>query len=155
MPATYETLTLEEAKRMLAAAERKAASFGIAYNIAIVDAAGHLLAFLRQDGGLAGSVDLAINKAKTARMFDKTTAFLGELAQPGKPLFGIDQSNAGTVVIFGGGIRVRVGGRVRHATQRFKFEQVNAYLDRMRARRDNRACGHDAVSPEMSSSVGQ
>ena len=37
---------------MLSAAEAKAASFGIAYNIAVVDAGGHLMAFVRQDARL-------------------------------------------------------------------------------------------------------
>jgi uncharacterized protein GlcG (DUF336 family) len=91
---------------MLAAAEAKAASLGIAYNIAVVDSGGHLLAFVRQDGALIGSIDLAINKAVTARLFDKSTAVMAAMAQPGQPLFGIHQSNAGKVVIFGGGVPV-------------------------------------------------
>ena len=89
MPRSYDSLTLEDAKRMLSAAEAKAASLGIAYNIAIVDAGGHLVAFVRQDGALIGSIDLAIDKAVTARIFDKATSDLASLAQPGKPLFGI------------------------------------------------------------------
>lgn len=97
---------------MLAAAEHKATSLGIAYNIAIVDAAGHLVAFARQDDALAGSVELAINKAKTARMFDKTTALLSELSQPGQPLYGIQQSHGGHVVIFGGGIPVFIDQQI-------------------------------------------
>jgi hypothetical protein len=92
MPRSYETLTLEDAKRMLAAAEAKAASVGKPYNIAVVDAAGHLLAFVRQDGALFGSIDLAIDKAATARLFDRSTAELAKLSQPGEPLFGIDHS---------------------------------------------------------------
>ena len=84
MPRSYSTLTLDDAKRMLSAAEAKAASFGIAYNIAVVDAGGHLLAFVRQDGGLIGSIDLAI-EAVTARIFDKTTSYLAQLSQPGSP----------------------------------------------------------------------
>ena len=76
MPRSYSTLTLDDAKRMLSAAEAKAASFWIAYNIAVVDAGGHLLAFVRQDGALIGSIDLAIDKAVTARIFDKTTSYL-------------------------------------------------------------------------------
>lgn len=112
MPGTYETITLEEAKRMVAAAEAKATSLGIAYNIAIVDASGHLVAFLRQDGALIGSIDLAINKAVTARIFDKATSDLATLAQSGKPLFGIQESNAGKVVIFGGGIPIVFHGKI-------------------------------------------
>ena len=112
MPRTCETVILEDAKRMLSAAEAKAASFGIAYNIAIVDAGGHLVAFLRQDGALIGSIDLAIDKAVTARMFDKVTSDLATLAQPGKPLFGIQESNAGKIVIFGGGIPIISSGNI-------------------------------------------
>lgn len=112
MPRSYVSLTLDEAKRMLSAAEAKAASLGVAYNVAVVDAGGHLVAFLRQDGALIGSIDLAIDKAATARLFDKTTSDLAGLAQSGKPLFGIQESNAGKVVIFGGGIPVVLGGNI-------------------------------------------
>jgi len=112
MPKTFQTLTLGEAKQMLAAAEAMADQFGIAYNIAVVDAGGHLLSFVRQDGALIGSIDLAINKATTARIFDKSTALLAELAEPGEPLYGIQESNEGKVVIFGGGIPVVVDGSI-------------------------------------------
>jgi uncharacterized protein GlcG (DUF336 family) len=97
---------------MLQAGEAKATSFGIAYNIAVVDGGGALVAFSRQDGALIGSIDLAIGKAVTARLFDKTTAFLSELAQPGAQLFGIGQSNGGRVIVFGGGIPVLIDGEI-------------------------------------------
>src|SRR5215813_8407693 len=83
MPRSYDSLTLEDAKRMLSAAERKAASLGIAYNIAVVDAGGRLVGFVRQDGALIGSIDLAIDKAVTATIFDKATSDLAGLAQSG------------------------------------------------------------------------
>jgi uncharacterized protein GlcG (DUF336 family) len=112
VPKSFETVTLEDAKRMLAAAEVKAVELGIAYNIAVVDAGGNLVAFLRQDGALIGSINLAIDKAVTARIFDKSTAVLATLAQSGKPLFGIQESNAGKVVIFGGGIPIMLRGKI-------------------------------------------
>ena len=112
VPRTYETVTLEDAKRILAAGEAKAVSLGIPYNIAVVDAGGHLVAFVRQDGSLIGSIDLAIDKAVTARIFDKTTSELAALAQSGKPLFGIQESNAGKVVIFGGGLPIFIAGKI-------------------------------------------
>jgi hypothetical protein len=83
MPRSYASLTLEDAKRMLSAAEAKAASLGIPYCVAVVDAGGHLVAFLRQDGALIGSANLAVDKAVTARIFDKRTSDLATLAQPG------------------------------------------------------------------------
>jgi uncharacterized protein GlcG (DUF336 family) len=112
MPRSYTTLTLDDAKRMLAAAEAKAESFRIAYSIAVVDAGGHLLAFARQDGALIRAIDLAIDKATTARIFDKKTSDLGRASQPGAPLYGIQETNAGKVVIFGGGIPVTLNGNV-------------------------------------------
>ena len=112
MPRPYETVTLAEAKQMLSAGEAKAASLGIAYNIAVVDAGGHLVAFVRQDGALIGSIDLAIDKATTARLFDKTTSELATLAQSGRPLFGIQESNSGKVVIFGGGVPIVSEGSI-------------------------------------------
>jgi len=112
MPRSSITLALSDAKRMLEAGEAKAASIGIAYNIAVVDAGGALVAFTRQDGALIGSIDLAIGKAITARLFDKRTSDLAKMAQPGAPLFGIEQSNSGKVVIFGGGLPVLVSGMI-------------------------------------------
>ena len=112
MPRMLNTLTLSDAKQMLRAGEAKADSIGIPYNIAVVDSGGALIAFTRQDGALAGSIELAIGKAKTARMFDKATDYLAHLAQPGAPLFGIEQSNGGNVVIFGGGLPVKIDNQI-------------------------------------------
>ena len=66
MPRKYTSLTLEDAKQMLSAAEAKAGSLGIPYCVAVVDAGGHLVAFLRQDGALIGSIDLAIDRTRSA-----------------------------------------------------------------------------------------
>jgi uncharacterized protein GlcG (DUF336 family) len=106
MARMIENLSLADAKYMLEAAERKASDFGIAYSVAVVDAGGHPLAFSRQDGALIGSIELAINKATTARIFDTATQALAALAQPSAPLYGIQHGNHGNVVVFGGGIPV-------------------------------------------------
>ena len=81
MPRMLNSLTLADAKVMLSAAEQKAEGMGIAYNIAVVDSGGHLVAFVRQDDALIGSIDLAIDKAATARLFDKATADLATLVR--------------------------------------------------------------------------
>jgi uncharacterized protein GlcG (DUF336 family) len=83
MPTAIETLTLVDAKRMLAVAEAKASEIGCAVNIAVVDAGGHLIAHVRMDGAWFGTTELAINKAFTARAFDIATKDLGAFAQPG------------------------------------------------------------------------
>jgi uncharacterized protein GlcG (DUF336 family) len=97
---------------MLSAAETKAKGVGIPYNIAVVDAGGRLVTFVRQDGAPIGSIDLAIDKVATARIFDRSTSELASLTQSGKPLFGIQETNAGKVVIFGGGIPVWYGDHI-------------------------------------------
>jgi uncharacterized protein GlcG (DUF336 family) len=61
------------------------------------------------DGAWLGSVDISINKAWTARAFDMATDKLSKMAQSGKPLFGIDSTNHERVVIFGGGIPLKMG----------------------------------------------
>jgi len=67
------SLTLEDARHAIAAGERKAIELKIPYNIAVVDAGGGLVAHVRMDGAWLGSVDIAIDKACTARAFDMTT----------------------------------------------------------------------------------
>lgn len=96
-------LTQVQAEKVMAAALVKAKAQGVPMNIAIVDAGGNLKAFCRMDGAFLGSVDLSINKARTARMFNMSTATLGAASQPGQELYGIEVSNGGKVVIFGGG----------------------------------------------------
>jgi uncharacterized protein GlcG (DUF336 family) len=112
MPNIFESLNLEDARCMIDAGLVRAEAVGVRCSIAVVDAGGNLLAFLRQDGAMTGSVELAINKAYSARIFNNTTDALGKLAQPGVELFGIQHSHAGRVVAFGGGIAVRYNGSV-------------------------------------------
>ena len=71
-------------------------------NIAVVDAGANLVGFSRMDGAFLGSIDIAIKKARTARLFNMPTADLGAIAQPHKELYGIEVSNGG-LITFGGG----------------------------------------------------
>ena len=66
-------VTLEDARRVIAAAEKKAAEIGQPMNIAVADAGGNLVAHVRMDGAWIGSVDISIKKAWTSRAFDITT----------------------------------------------------------------------------------
>jgi len=66
-------ITLNDARRMIAAAEKKAAEIGQPMNIAIVDDGANLIAHVRMDGAWIGSIDISINKAYTSRAFDIST----------------------------------------------------------------------------------
>lgn len=96
-------LTLEVAEKILQVAKEKAEELKIQEDIAIVDEGGNLKAFARMDGAWLGSIDIAIRKARTARYFDAETAKLGQMSQPGQPLYGIEFSNGG-LITFGGGM---------------------------------------------------
>ena len=106
------SLDLADARRIIAAGERKAAELRIPYNIAVVDSGGGLIAHVRMDGAWLGSVDIAINKAWTARAFDTSTEDLASLTQSGQQGFGLNTTNDSRVVIFGGGIPIKVEGVV-------------------------------------------
>ncbi len=105
-------ITLADAKRIIEAAEKKAAEIGQPMNIAVVDAGGNLVAHVRMDNAWMGSVDISINKAWTARAFDISTKELAELSQSGDQFFGIHASNHGRVMIFAGGIPLKRGNQV-------------------------------------------
>jgi uncharacterized protein GlcG (DUF336 family) len=106
------TLDLADARRIIAAGERKATEIGVPYNLAVADAGGGLVAHVRMDGAWLGSVDIAINKAWTARAFDSATDDLARITQSGQQGFGLNTTNNAKVVIFGGGIPVKVAGVV-------------------------------------------
>lgn len=105
-------INLADARRIIAAAERKAEEIGQPMNIAVVDQGGNLIAHVRMDNAWIGSVDIAINKAWTSRAFDISTKELGEASQSGDQFFGIHASNRGRVMIFAGGIPLKRGNQV-------------------------------------------
>ena len=113
--ATIETVSLEDARRVIEAGEQEAGRIGQPMNIAVVDAGGDLVAHVRQDGAWRGSVAISIDKAFTARAFDIATKDLGENAQPGGQFYGIHTSNGGRVMIFAGGIPLLKDGVVAGA----------------------------------------
>jgi uncharacterized protein GlcG (DUF336 family) len=106
------SVTLEKAQMIVEAARRKAEEINVPMNIAVVDAGGNLTAFARMDGAWLGSIDIAQNKAYTARAFDMSTKELGAASQPNQPLFGIHASNQGRLIIFAGGIPLTDGETV-------------------------------------------
>ena len=105
-------VNLEDAKRVIAAAEHKAEEIGQPMNIAVADAGGNLVAHVRMDNAWIGSVDISIKKAWTSRAFDITTKDLADNSQSGDQFFGIHASNNGRVMIFAGGIPLKRNGKV-------------------------------------------
>lgn len=106
------TISLSDARRVIDAGVAKATEIGQPMNVAVVDAGGNLVAHVRMDDAWIGSIDIAINKAFTARAFDLPTADLADFAQPGDQFYGISGTNNGRVVIFAGGIPLSRDGHI-------------------------------------------
>jgi len=96
----------------IAAAKAKSDAIGVPMNVAVLDAGAHLKGFLRMDGALIGSIDIALRKAKTAALFAMNTEAVGEFCKPGGTSPGLEITNNG-LVVFAGGIPLRdEGGRL-------------------------------------------
>ena len=105
-------MRLEDARRVIVAAEKKAADIGQPMNIAVADEGGNLVAHVRMDNAWIGSIDIAQKKAFTSRAFDMATKDLAAHSQSGGQFFGIHASNHGKIIIFAGGIPLKKEGKV-------------------------------------------
>lgn len=105
-------VTLQDARRIITAAEKKATEIGQPMNIAVADEGGNLVSHVRMDGAWIGSIDISMKKAYTSRAFDISTKDLATHSQSGGQFFGIHASNDGRIMIFAGGIPLKRDGRV-------------------------------------------
>ena len=105
-------LTLNDARKIIAAGEKKAEEIGQPMNIAVADSGGNLIAHIRMDGAWIGSIDISMKKAFTSRAFDITTKDLATHSQSGGQFFGIHASNDGKIMIFAGGVPIMKNGKV-------------------------------------------
>jgi uncharacterized protein GlcG (DUF336 family) len=107
-----QMIQLVDARRIIAAAEKKAEELKQPMNVAVVDEGGNLIAFERMTNAWLGSIDISIKKAWTSRAFDIATKDLAPHSQSGNQFFGIHASNDGKVMIFAGGIPLKKDGKV-------------------------------------------
>lgn len=103
---------LAACKRLAAAAEAEAERIGVPIVFAAVDAGGNLILLHRMADSLLGSIDIAVNKAFTSAAFKLPTSALKDPSTPSGDLHGIQNSNAGRVVVFGGGLPIFLDGRI-------------------------------------------
>lgn len=105
-------MTLNYATTLIERIEGKAKEMGMSVVIAVADAAGRPVAIHCMDDSYIGSYDVALNKTYTAVAFQMSTEQLGRLAQPGESLYGIQFTNEGKIVIFGGGELLKKGDTI-------------------------------------------
>ncbi len=97
-------ITLEQAHTIVDACKAEALDIGQPMNIAVVDDGGNLVAFVAMDDTKLIGADISQKKALTAVYFQMDTSDLAPLVQPGQPLFGIESTTGGRLVVFGGGV---------------------------------------------------
>jgi uncharacterized protein GlcG (DUF336 family) len=97
---------------MLDVAEDAANRLGVPMNLAVTNSEGNQIALRRMDGGKLVSTNIAKNKAYTAAAVKKPTHDLTEAAEPGGDVYGLETTDEGRIVVFGGGFPLERGGEV-------------------------------------------
>ncbi|WP_096439051.1 GlcG/HbpS family heme-binding protein [Alteribacter populi] len=106
------TLTLEEASKIIESAEQEAQNLGVSMVITVVDSGGNLIAKHRMDDAWIASIDISENKAWTSVALKMSTSTLAEATVPNAELYGLNTTNNGRIVVFGGGIPLERDGKV-------------------------------------------
>lgn len=105
-------MSLALAKALIEKVEARASELGVRAVVAVADRAGRPAAVHCMDDAYIASFDIALNKTYTSAALKMSTAELAGLCQPGQPLYGIQHTNEGKIVIFGGGEPLEAGGEI-------------------------------------------
>jgi uncharacterized protein GlcG (DUF336 family) len=106
-------LTLELAERFIAGAKAKAQQQGLGMSLAVVDAAGNLVALARMDNARWLTANVAPSKAFTAATLRRTSAEVAELAKQRPQLVESIASMAGRpLLLAGGGLPLIIKGEL-------------------------------------------
>ena len=96
-------ITLFEARVLSEKIRERATAMGVNAVVAISNKAGHPILVECMDDSFIASYDIAVNKAFTVVSLKMSTSALKPLSQPGGSLYGIQFTNNGKIVVFGGG----------------------------------------------------
>lgn len=107
--AEKETMTLALSERLCDAVLAEAKRIGVRAVVCVSDAAGNPKLVKCMDDAYLASYDVAVKKAYTVVALKMSTMALKPLAQPGASLYGIQFTNDGKIVIFGGGDPLKNG----------------------------------------------
>ncbi len=110
--ASNPVVTLSLAKKLAQKIEEKAEQMGVSIVVAVTDKGARPVLVECMDDAYIASYNIALNKAYTGVAVKMSTSALKILAQPNEPLYGIQFTNDGKIVIFGGGEPLRVGDTV-------------------------------------------
>ena len=105
-------ISLDSAKRLIEKIEQEAERRGKKAVIAVCGPDGNPIAVHVMDGAFLVSFDVATKKAYTSVAVKMSTQELSVLAQPGGTFYGVDKMDNGKIVIFGGGVPLKVGDTI-------------------------------------------
>ena len=105
-------MDLPLARTLIQKVQDRARETGLSVVVAVADEGGNPVAIERMDGAFLASFDIALNKAYTACALKMSTLSLKPMAQPGGQLYGIQHTNGGKIVVFGGGVPLMKSGRL-------------------------------------------
>jgi uncharacterized protein GlcG (DUF336 family) len=105
-------ITLDLAKKIIAGAEEEAKRIGVSMVISVVDEGGNMIATHRMDDAWLASIEIAQNKAWTSVALKMPSANLADATVPAAELYGLNTTNHGRLVVFGGGIPLVIDGKV-------------------------------------------
>ncbi len=105
-------VNLQVAKEIIAAAEKQAEDIGVKMVISVLDEGGNLIATHRMDDAWLASIDIAQNKAWTSVALKMPTSNLAEATVPNAELYGLNTTNQGKIVVFGGGFPLEKDDKV-------------------------------------------
>ena len=103
-------LSLEKARKIIRAGEKKAKEMNIAAVFAVVNTEGNLIIEERMDNAILVSVEVAYKKAYTAAALKLNTQDLTALVQPGAMFYGLQSDPK--YIVFGGGMLLKVDGKI-------------------------------------------
>ena len=101
--ADVSDMTLDMALALSEAIRKKASEIGVKAVVAVSNRGANPILVQCMDDSYIASYDIAVNKAYTSVALKMPTWKLSELAKPGSSLYGIQFTNQGKIVIFGGG----------------------------------------------------
>lgn len=107
-----DRISLADAKFLAEKVEEEARRIGVRAVVAIADDGGNLKLLECMDDSFIASRDIAANKAYTSVSLKISTKKLASLAAPGGSLYGIQHTNGGRIVIFGGGETLDLSGKI-------------------------------------------
>ena len=107
-----QSIQLETATDLIDAAASRAEEIDNPMVIAVANSEGNLIAQHRMDGAWLASVSISRNKAYTAAALEMPTHELAEPSEPGNSLYGLQTTDEGRIVIFGGGYPLERDGEI-------------------------------------------